>query len=513
MNDDYEEYSHFRRLHPLTLLYRLIRNIPAIAIPVYFGIVQSRMEDLIYILIFIFLGMFLLPSILLGWYYFSFMISESEIIIRSGIFARKQRNIPLERVQNINVKQDMIQRILGIARIQIETAGDVTSEGVLEFVKLKDADEINRIIRVYQKKIKSPGEVKENDSELSKDEVISSFKSETYNPSETGEVLIEMTNRDVLTYGMIRLRPLFLIYGFWAMSFIGQYQYLNDMIFGYLDETMESVSVLPFYYLVPMILVFVISSILLSWIIDIIWTFAHYYGYRLIRDGNKLFASYGLISKYSVTIPLKKLQQITISTNPVKKKFNFYTMTLQTAGFDLSKKSVPAAIPLAKKEILEAIIGKIYPVLIPDDFKSISKKSIRRAFIRYMVLLLPVFAGLYFVFDIYILVGLVVLPGLYYAAFLRWQFRGYTIREGLIFVKQGFWIQKINIIPVGKIQTLHVRETFFQRRLGLATVYIDTASSFNLNDAAIPDIDTDIAIEIMDDLNNAFNNSYKSNTI
>lgn len=505
MNDIYEEYNNYRRLHPLTLLYGLLRNLPVIAITLYFAL-QGDTEEIIYILIFIITGMFVIPGHILRWYYFSFLINEKEIIIKSGVFSRQTRNIPIERVQNVNVRQDVLQRIFGIAKIQIETAGDISSEGTLEYVKLKDADEINRIIRTYQKKLSSRDTL-ETESESSSEESKKSDSSETFNPSEGGDVLFEMSRKDVLVYGMVRLRPLFLVYGIWAMSYITQFQYLNDLVFGYLDETMESFVDLPIYYLVLLVVAFALFSILISWIIDIVWTFAQFYGFRLIKDGNKLFESYGLLSKISSTIPLKKLQQITISTNPVKKKFDFYSMSLQTAGFDVYQKKANSGVPLAKKLQLSEITSKIFPVEIPESFNSISEKAIRRAFIRYLILLtFPIVAGYFFV-EWYTALGLLLAPLAYYFAYLRWKFRGYHIAKDLIFIKQGFWIQKVSIIPLIKIQTLHIKESFFQRKLGLATLFVDTASSFNINDAIIPDIDSSDAKHILDHLNREFNNA------
>lgn len=503
MSNLYDEYNQFRRLHPLTLIYGLIRNLPYIVLTLYFAFVQRQAEEIIYILILILVGMIIVPSHILRWYYFSFMISEKEIIIKSGVFARQTRNIPIERVQNVNVTQDLLHRLFGIAKVQIETAGDAASEGSLEFVKLKDADEINRIIRTYQKKLS--GEVVNPQAQSDNESKNSAKLSETYNPTENSDVLFSMRPRDIITYGMVRLRPLFLIYGVWAMSFVSQYQFLKDMFNGYFGDTIESFSDLPLHSMILSGIAFLLLSILISWLIDILWTFTQFYGFRLVKDGNKLFQSYGLLSKISITIPLKKLQQITISTNPIKKKFDFYSMALHTAGFDIHRKSANSGIPLAKKNTLLDLTQKIYPVSIPDTFNTISRKSIRRTFIRYLLfLVMPLIVG-YFMFSWQILFALLVIPAFYYAAVLRWQYRGYQISDDVIFVKQGFWIQKLNIIPIEKIQTLHIRETFFQRRLGLSTLFIDTASSFNINDAVIPDIDGIDAKAILDELSISFN--------
>lgn len=502
----YEDYNHFRRLHPLTLLYGLIRNLPYLLITFYLGIYQRQTEELIYIGIFLLVGMVIIPAAILRWYYFTFMISDKEIIIKSGILAKKQRTIPIERVQNLNVKQDLIQRILGIARLQIETAGDTSAEGVLEFVKLKDADEINRIIRTYQHNL--------SNTEFSEAEFkVPSKSSESFNATEHGNTLLKMTNRDVFVYGMIRLRPLFLVYGAWAMSYLSQFQFLQEKVFSYLDDTFTSFFELPIIYLIPLILVFVLFSVIISWLIDIIWTFVQFYGFKIVKDGNKLFASYGMLSRYSITIPLKKLQQITISTNPVKKKFDFFTMILHTAGYDITMKSSPAAVPLAKRSVLNQIAQQIYPVNLPETYKSISEKSIRRAFVLYFILSIPVFVSSLWIFEVYGLITLAILPLLYYFAILRWRHRGYEISDNLIFVRQGVWNQKVNVIPAEKIQTLHIVSTIFQRRLKLATIHIDTAASGGLNDATIPDIDLETAEMVLQDINIAFKKSNKVTTI
>ncbi|MDX9790378.1 MAG: PH domain-containing protein, partial [Candidatus Kapabacteria bacterium] len=281
-------------------------------------------------------------------------------------------------------------------------------------------------------------------------------------------------------------------------------KYDSNIVSGYIEETVDSFADLPIELLLPLSVAFLILTVVMSWIVDIVWTFLQYYGFKLVKDGNKLVESYGLLSRNSVTIPLPKLQQITIATNPVKIKFNFYTLLLHTAGFDVYKKNASSGIPLAKKEDLLEIASDIYPVQIPESFRNISRKAVRRAFVRYLIFLIIPMAAAYYMIDWYFLSGLILIPLVYYGAVLRWQYRGYNISDNLIFVKHGFWNQKLNIIPVDKLQTLHVRASFFQRRLGLATVVIDTAASISAYDAVIPDIDADDAVMILEEINEAF---------
>ncbi len=505
MNHILYDYNNFNRLHPLTWVYNFFKNLPYFAITLYLGLYQNQREELIYILITIILGIFIIPGNILKWYYFTFMISENEIILKSGVLSRKQRNIPIERIQNVNVKQDILQRILGIAKVEIETAGDIHTEAALEFVKLKEADEINRIIRLYQKNLSKNEQIQNQEISQNFEEI----KSETFQTSDKSNIIFELSNKDLILFGMIRLRPLFLVYGIWAMSFLSQFQNLFMQLSNYLESTVNNFSHIPIYYLIGLFLVFLLFSFIISWLIDILWTFAQFYGFKLMKDGNKLFSSYGLLSKYSVTIPLKKLQQISIQTNPIKKKLDFYSMTLYTAGYDLTYNKSPIAIPLAKMELLKKTSQDIFPIDIPKDFERISEKSIRRIFIRLLIQFTPFVLLSYFFINFYVLFFLALMPLFYYIAYLRWKNRSYSIQSDIIFIKQGIWYQKINIIPIKKIQTLHISETFFQRRLFLSTIHIDTAASQNISDALIPDIDSETAKIILKNINDKFKSSNK----
>ena len=98
----------------------------------------------------------------------------------------------------------------------------------------------------------------------------------------------------------------------------------------------------------------------------------------------------------------------------------------------------------------------------------------------------------------------ILIPLIYFGAVLRWQHRGWNIQNDKIIIKQGFYSRRIKIIPIDKIQTINVKRSFFQRRLQLATLHIDTAASSGINDASIIDIDENEALELMNIISKKF---------
>jgi putative membrane protein len=76
-------------------------------------------------------------------YYIRFLweITESDVHIYSGIIFKKQVHIPFQRVQSIDFNAGIIERVLGLVKLKIETAGGAANKGVLiPALKLGEAE-------------------------------------------------------------------------------------------------------------------------------------------------------------------------------------------------------------------------------------------------------------------------------------------------------------------------------------------------------------------------------------
>ncbi|MCX8162990.1 MAG: PH domain-containing protein [Candidatus Micrarchaeota archaeon] len=84
-----------------------------------------------------------LPSYLwihLEYVSFTYELAEHELIIRYGILTRHTIVIPYHRIQNINSSRSLIERLIGLATLVIETAGTnvAASEAQLPGIAKKD---------------------------------------------------------------------------------------------------------------------------------------------------------------------------------------------------------------------------------------------------------------------------------------------------------------------------------------------------------------------------------------
>lgn len=87
------------------------------------------------------------PLVALGLYFryqtLRYKFDEEGISMRWGLIFRKEINLTYARIQDIHIESGFVQRWLGLADIQIQTASgsalpEMTIEGVLEYEPLRD---------------------------------------------------------------------------------------------------------------------------------------------------------------------------------------------------------------------------------------------------------------------------------------------------------------------------------------------------------------------------------------
>jgi uncharacterized membrane protein YdbT with pleckstrin-like domain len=91
---------------------------------------------------------------------FTYLCAENEFVIRQGVITRHTTVIPYHRIQNINTTRTLIERLFGLATLEIETAGS-NPEGELPGVSQKD-----KLIRQIMTSVQNSKRVKRNGSEI-----------------------------------------------------------------------------------------------------------------------------------------------------------------------------------------------------------------------------------------------------------------------------------------------------------------------------------------------------------
>lgn len=92
--------------------------------------------------------LFMAVGVFLHWRRFEFRVGENEIRIDSGILSRTHRSIPFDRIQDVDITQGPLARVLGLARVKFETGGSSgEEEGVLQAILLERAEALRALVR------------------------------------------------------------------------------------------------------------------------------------------------------------------------------------------------------------------------------------------------------------------------------------------------------------------------------------------------------------------------------
>lgn len=79
----------------------------------------------------------------LKWSTTSFVITSDRIIFRNGIIAKSGIEIPLERVNNVNFKQSIFERVIGAGDLLIESGGET---GQSRFTDIRKPESVKNLI-------------------------------------------------------------------------------------------------------------------------------------------------------------------------------------------------------------------------------------------------------------------------------------------------------------------------------------------------------------------------------
>ena len=416
---------------------------------------------------------------------FEYVLTEDTLDISSGVISRREREIPYRRIQNVDVSRGVLQRAIGVAAVDLETAGGSSTEGSIRFVTPAEATRLQR--EVQRRKSASSRAEDAGDGAATDADAVDRGRDDAFAPDE--EELFAISPSELALVG--------------ALSFdgrlIGLLAFLSSGSFPVLSSFLPETSAAA---LTATAFVGVAALFIASWLIGAGVAFSNYYGFRLSRAGDELRYERGLFRRYSGSIPTEKVQTLRITDNPAKRALGYASLSIETAGYapgQDSNSGNQSAVPIAATERVYRLAHEIESFGTPD-FNRPPKRIRWRYVIRYAMIVGVLTAVAYGV-NWYVSPSLpwygvaALLLAVPPAAHLKWKHRGYWIGEDHLLTRNGFWSRTVAVVPYYRIQNVIDSRTVFQRRWGVATVVADTAGTGSLtgSDAAAVDFDVDEA--------------------
>lgn len=420
----------------------------------------------------------------LYWKNYNFYFEGGDLKIESGVITKNKLDIPVRRIQDIDVKRGIFQRIFSIAQVNIKTAGGDVSKASLKYLDEDQAEEVRQELRDLKNR-------REKDSE--KDE----STEEASEPEKFYQIGDSLATYSLLTGapGAILLAAFFVMVaigasGFFASSAVEMVLYSTGLV---------------------------ISAVFLSglmYLAGAVSKYIQYYDFHVDRRRDVFEYERGMINKEGGSLPEEKIQKLEVTENFLMRYMGYASLKAETAGVmdteEVSGRSTKVLIPLDSKEEVYRHAREIGELEIEDieNIGPIANKRYRR---RYFLLSTVLLAGTSALIVAGLHPGITVIPIIGFlisgkASDLKWANIGYSMGENNLMVMKGFWNRKTYAVPYFRVQNLVTSESIFQRRWNLATVTIDTAGSRIIN-PQIVDLEKEQAYRIRDQLFEKFKNS------
>lgn len=397
-----------------------------------------------------------LISAIVRYLYFKFYISGEGFHLDTGLFNKERTIIPRSKIQNIYIKQNVLQQLINVVAFSIETAGDNKSE-----IEIKALD---RATALAMKKALL--------SQKTTTETISEKQDEIYFKVSLKKLLLEGV-------GQNHLKSMAIILAFIS----GIYFQIKDIIEGasledqLLNEVTGNVDYSSFFSMLIFNTILLVGFLILAFLFSLLKTVIVNYKLQVIEHDQTIEISKGLLNKVSVNLHPSRIQNIIITHNRIKRFFGLYTLEAKQAMTDQKKAHNLSIIALSKDQIIY-LTQKLY-----EEFETIEEKFkptfyfIRIKIIQSLLMLIGLNIGVFFseLINLWVL-NVLLIPVLYLYIITTYRKANFGVNDNFLIVESGFIETKTQIVQHHKIQSVVMYQSYFMKRRNVASLYVYNAS-------------------------------------
>ena len=529
--------SEIRRLHPMSWLFMTATSVKGLIFPVIIVLFASSANpwaryELLSLLV---IGPAFVAALLKQGIY-NYRFTDEELVIRDGIFTKKERHIPYDRVHNIALVRNPFHRMLGVVSARVETAAGGEPEAVMRVLTLEAVDELRRYTLGKERAgtLAAGAGTASVGANAGEHDIIESNDDGVANSAMTADiaehsmgapsVLLRLPQSELVRLGLISNRGFIVVAAF--IGLVSQANWWDQDWEAYYDTLRESAPTWTTWLLEPGSLtmrillgagLFLLFVALLR-LFSIVWYVVKYYDFTLQRDDEDLHIEFGLFTRVSSLIPVHRIQLLTSSASLLHRWFGRADVDLETAGAMESGSGLGGQLaaagatgsrqwlaPIIEADRALALIREVMPEIHLDavEWEPLAPRAARRILRKSVLLLmLPTGAAM-------ALLSLTRIPvsgfhGLWLPAFILpliyvwvsgWvRNAGYALTDSAVFFRSGWLARKISVVRFNTIQTVWMSESPFDRRHHMASVAVDTAGAGKMGHRIhIPYLDLEVA--------------------
>jgi putative membrane protein len=285
-----------RRLHPLSPLLHGAKSLAVIVAALSWQTL-SRVGLGTFALVVAVLAVAAVLFSVVGWLNTGYHVVGKELRIQDGLLWRRNRAIPLERLQAVELRRPLLAQLTGLAELRLEVVGGHKTEAPLAYLTVRDAAALRTRLLALAGRTETPAASTTTDAAPA--------------PPAPERPLLRVANRDLVISQLLTPQAIFLPLGiaFVAMQFV-------------LEGSWTFIGIASTFTAMAGVLLQPARRILQDW------------DFRLARDpGGRLAVRYGLLETRSQIVPLNRLQSVSVTWPLLWRAKHWMHLRLDIAGF------------------------------------------------------------------------------------------------------------------------------------------------------------------------------------
>jgi putative membrane protein len=436
--------TYIRRLWPLALLVLARRQLWLIVAGVVVLLVASTLE----------------------WWRRTYTLEAGALRLEEGVLARKLRVVPFDRIQQVELVRKPLHRLLGVATLRVETAGGGRAAEVdLDVVAVGEAQALRAsLLRAKAGAAATPAEEE--------------AAAATAPAAPAERVLLRLSVGEVMLAGITGTRAAAVLAVLGPLSQASDwFPSLSDWLLQRFDP--QSVAPTTPAAVVAVALIGAAVWLGLAAASSVVTDF----GFTLARVDGDLVVRRGLLERREAVLPIARLQVVRVEESLLRRWLGLASIRIQSAGRTAGDDRTASrlAVPVLQRSQVNRVLGELLPeaapvprLLAPPPVAR--RRSVRRGILRAAPLILAAGAVLWTaVRPAATPAALVGVPLAALLGLAAYRSLGHARRGGFLYARRGAVIRATTVIPVAKAQSGSVQSSFFQRRVGLATLHVDVA--------------------------------------
>jgi putative membrane protein len=432
--------THIRRLWPLALVVLARRQLWLVVAGVVVLLVVTTLE----------------------WWRRTYTLEAGALRQEEGVLARKVRVVPFDRIQQVDLVRKPLHRLLGVATLRVETAGGGRQAEVdLDVIALGEAQALRAgLLRAKAGAAATGAE-----------------EAATAAAAPPERLLLRLSVGEVMLAGITGTRAAAVLAVLGPLSQVSDwFPSLEDWLLGRFDP--ESV-----VHTTPAAVVAVALLGAAVWLgLAAASSVVTDFGFTVARVADDLVVRRGLLERREAVLPIARLQVVRVEESLLRRWLGLASIRIQSAGRTAGDDRTASrlAVPVLQRSDVNRVLGELLPgaapvprLLAPPPVAR--RRTVRRGLLRAAPLILAAGAVLWTLVRPAAPAALLGVPLAALVGLAAYRSLGHARRGGFLYASQGAVIRVTSVVPVAKAQSGSVRSSFFQRRVGLATLHVDVA--------------------------------------